>query len=531
MELFYNILQNYPNLKGISTISDGASQKKINRISPNLLSKCNSSDDGYDSNNNNSDNQTKSLIIIDFSNYTLTNLNNVVTNKVGRTGEQVLDNKTLTDSQLDIFIDANTFLKKHMYGVPKLHCVNKDKQIIICQDLGDSRLYDVHKDYPQKSLQLYLNSVKWIIDLQNVNIDNVSPLILKKNYGLNAIRYELNDFVHNVLSKCGKVDIININILNNQLDKLTEEIYLQPKTVVHRDFQSKNILVSSTNLIKNINIIDFQDMCIGPMLHDLVSLLYDLNVCLEDSVISELMDLFYSYTKSTWTENSMTHEDYKQLVYKCALHRVMKSMTWRGKRYFGENDYKLINELKKGVYMINYIKEKIGGHNQLFYFLDKYLPSSVITVILGAGKGSRMNVMMPKVLCPILGRPMIEYVIDQAIDIRSDHIFIIVGYKKDMVIKTISQNYKNIQFIVQKQQLGTGHAVMQAINLLRLYSGDVLVLLGDAPLISSDALIEFIQHHKFNNLASSIMTKQHNDHGCGKVIRDNDGNFIGTVDT
>ena len=94
----------------------------------------------------------------------------------------------------------------------------------------------------------------------------------------------------------------------------------------------------------------------------------------------------------------------------------------------------------------------------------------------------------------------------------------------------ITKEYKYIEFIVQEPQLGTGHAVMQTNNLLSKYTGDVLVLMGDAPLISSDALNEFIRYHKNNNFVSSLMTKDYNGYGCAKVLRDNNGKFIKTIE-
>lgn len=158
----------------------------------------------------------------------------------------------------------------------------------------------------------------------------------------------------------------------------------------------------------------------------------------------------------------------------------------------------------------------------------------LITIILAAGKGNRMkDLSKPKVLHELNHRPMIDYVIDQAINVKSDQIIIVVGYKKNMIIEHVLKYYsdKNIIFIDQLQQLGTGHAVLQTKDILKFYNNDILILMGDAPLISHETILELIKFHKCDNYIASILTKITNrPQNYGRIIRNDSGTFFKTIE-
>lgn len=105
---------------------------------------------------------------------------------------------------------------------------------------------------------------------------------------------------------------------------------------------------------------------------------------------------------------------------------------------------------------------------------------SLSTIILAAGMGKRMNdPTKPKVLFEIHGKPMLEYVINRAIEIGSDKIVIVVGFQREQVISFVRERFQdatNIVFAVQEEQLGTGHAVAQAEEFLHGSSRDVVIL-------------------------------------------------------
>jgi UDP-N-acetylglucosamine diphosphorylase/glucosamine-1-phosphate N-acetyltransferase len=144
------------------------------------------------------------------------------------------------------------------------------------------------------------------------------------------------------------------------------------------------------------------------------------------------------------------------------------------------------------------------------------------TLIMAAGKGTRMKSNLAKVLHKINGRPMIHYVIDVAKQIDSQKIVLIVGHQKERVISEC-QEY-NIDFAIQEQQLGTGHAVMMAQHLFNNYSGDLLILSGDVPLLTKNTLLKLTNTHKESNAIATLLTANLEDPtGYGRVIRSIEG--------
>lgn len=150
---------------------------------------------------------------------------------------------------------------------------------------------------------------------------------------------------------------------------------------------------------------------------------------------------------------------------------------------------------------------------------------SLSTIILAAGMGKRMNdPTKPKVLFEIHGKPMLEYVINRAIEIGSDRIVVVVGFQRDQVISFVQDRFPhvpNIAFAVQEEQLGTGHAVAQAREALADFSGDVVILSGDVPLLTVVTLRDFQDFHRDSgHTASLISCKIDNPFGYGRIVRD-----------
>lgn len=148
--------------------------------------------------------------------------------------------------------------------------------------------------------------------------------------------------------------------------------------------------------------------------------------------------------------------------------------------------------------------------------------SDFSTLIMAAGKGTRMKSDLAKVLHKINDRPMVHYVIDIAKQIDSQKIVLIVGHQKERVISECQQY--NIEYAVQEQQLGTGHAVMMAQDIFDNYNGDLLILSGDVPLLTSNTLLKLINTHNENNAIASLLTAYLDDPtGYGRVLRSNEG--------
>ena len=149
--------------------------------------------------------------------------------------------------------------------------------------------------------------------------------------------------------------------------------------------------------------------------------------------------------------------------------------------------------------------------------------------ILAAGKGTRMESNIPKVLHNLGNKAIIDYVLDTAYKLNPEKIFTVVGFKKELVINHI--NNPNIEYVEQKEQLGTGHAVLQLGNQLHDKNGHLLILYGDVPNIKHSTLSPIVDEHiKENTDATMITATLEDPTGYGRIIRDQSGNLIKIVE-
>jgi len=150
------------------------------------------------------------------------------------------------------------------------------------------------------------------------------------------------------------------------------------------------------------------------------------------------------------------------------------------------------------------------------------LNEKITAVILAAGQGTRMKSSHPKVLHQILGRPMIAYLLDTLTGLGIADILVVVGYQAEKV-KEALKDYP-VRFVVQEPQQGTGHAVQVAMSAVPQEAKEVLVLCGDAPLISRESIDALHQMHKNHRAAVTIQTVVLPDGlHYGRVVRDNRG--------
>lgn len=155
--------------------------------------------------------------------------------------------------------------------------------------------------------------------------------------------------------------------------------------------------------------------------------------------------------------------------------------------------------------------------------------STLSTVIMAAGKGTRMKSDLPKVLHPLNGRAMVHYVIDVAEQLNSEKIVLIVGHKRELVKEECKE--RPVDFAVQDPQLGTGHAVQQTEPFFRDYGGDILVLSGDVPLLTAHTLREMVAGHHNSGATATLLTARLEDpSGYGRIIRDDRGHVEAIVE-
>lgn len=149
----------------------------------------------------------------------------------------------------------------------------------------------------------------------------------------------------------------------------------------------------------------------------------------------------------------------------------------------------------------------------------------IAAVIMAAGQGKRMkDPSRAKVLYELNGKPMIHYVVDLALELGTRPVVVIVGHQRQSVIDYLGRSHPVVACAVQAEQLGTGHAVMQAEPALDGFRGDVAVLSGDVPLLTRKTMERLISHHRTTSAAATILTAIMQDPtGYGRMIRNADG--------
>jgi len=149
-------------------------------------------------------------------------------------------------------------------------------------------------------------------------------------------------------------------------------------------------------------------------------------------------------------------------------------------------------------------------------------------VILAAGEGTRMLSTLPKPLHPLLGKPLIEYVLEASESLSEKSPVMVVGHGADLIKDSLGER---VRYVEQAELLGTGHAVQQAEELLSEYSDQVLILYGDMPLISQDTLRAIIETQGSHDGPMTILTVESADpRGFGRIKRDSGGNIQAIVE-
>ena len=141
------------------------------------------------------------------------------------------------------------------------------------------------------------------------------------------------------------------------------------------------------------------------------------------------------------------------------------------------------------------------------------------TLILAAGKGTRMKSELPKVVHKVNGIPMISKIIKVLNGLEPEENILILGHKKEDVLKVVGEE---ADYVVQTEQLGTGHAVIQAKEKLADYDGDVMILCGDTPLLREETLRNLYNFHKESGAVTTLLTSIYeNPFGYGRIVKEN----------
>ena len=153
----------------------------------------------------------------------------------------------------------------------------------------------------------------------------------------------------------------------------------------------------------------------------------------------------------------------------------------------------------------------------------------VSTLILAAGLGTRMKSTRAKVLHTVLFEPMIHHVVQTVNAAGFDNVFVIVGHQKEEVMAVLDDFQAS--FVVQEEQLGTGHAVLCAESQLQAIGGTVMILNGDVPLISRDSIEQMLAKHQERDPALTVMTTLLEDPAnYGRILRNEQGQLLAIVE-
>ena len=152
-------------------------------------------------------------------------------------------------------------------------------------------------------------------------------------------------------------------------------------------------------------------------------------------------------------------------------------------------------------------------------------------IIPAAGRGTRLNPSPdapPKAMFPLTGRPLLELVLEQTDFIAPEDTWIVVGYKKEAITSYFGNRY---HYAEQKEQLGTGHAVMQCADAFRDYDGTVLITFGDMPLFRREIMKEMCARNASHHAACTLLTAVNPEVPMwAHIVRDANGRFVDIVE-
>ena len=148
-----------------------------------------------------------------------------------------------------------------------------------------------------------------------------------------------------------------------------------------------------------------------------------------------------------------------------------------------------------------------------------------IAIVLAAGQGKRMQSDLPKVLAQAGGRPLVEYVLDALRGVGVRRTIVVVGHRAEDVKKAIGHQ-PGIEFALQSERRGTGHAVMMCRERIQEFTGPVIVVAGDSPMLQIDSLRQLLNEFMQSGAACVMGTLIHDQPaGLGRIVRDSAGKF------
>lgn len=151
------------------------------------------------------------------------------------------------------------------------------------------------------------------------------------------------------------------------------------------------------------------------------------------------------------------------------------------------------------------------------------------TAILAAGLGKRMKSALAKPLHPVCGKPMIRQIVGVVDRLEAESIVVVVSHQREQFEQALRE-FSRVDFAVQEERLGTGHAVLMTEPLLKDFPGDILVVCGDTPLLRVETLRALVDHHQRTGAAATILTTiMPNPFGYGRIVRREQGSPVHAI--
>ena len=155
---------------------------------------------------------------------------------------------------------------------------------------------------------------------------------------------------------------------------------------------------------------------------------------------------------------------------------------------------------------------------------------SLAVVALAAGKGTRLNSSLAKVLQPLAGRPLLHHVLSTLEPLHPDPLIVVVGYQADRVKSAFFKDWPHLQYVIQEEQLGTGHAALQAEKALQDFSGDLLIVCGDMPFVTTRSLQRMVDERRKGYVGVVMTFKNSENADFGRIIRASNGDLLRIVE-
>ena len=251
-------------------------------------------------------------------------------------------------------IHYTRFLKKYSAPVPELLGVDNENMLAVFEDLGDLSLYSWLKcsKEPERIERLYKQALDIVVNLHTSVAKNITecPILQSRIFDYEHLRWETNYFIERFVIGLKRADIKEREKLDKEFDRLAHKVDSFKKSVVHRDFQSQNIMVIKGDIPR---LVDYQGARIGPPAYDIASLLWDPYAKLEDPMRERLLNYYIERMKH-YPDNEFNETEFRDTILPCRLQRHMQAL----------GAYGFLSKVKGKKYFLKYIPQALQYLNE-----------------------------------------------------------------------------------------------------------------------------------------------------------------------